>query len=150
MNAQLLSHGIQLAVAPVFLLTAIAAMLGVVAGRLARIIDRARVLEQRLDQQPLHEDIAIASELNVLARRGHLVNIALAMLTVSAMLIALTIVALFIAEVSTLRANLLVTGGFLTGLCCFVLALLCFLIETQLATHTLKFRRKRRSTAVPS
>ena len=48
MNAQLLAHGIQLAVAPVFLLTAIAAMLGVVSGRLARIIDRARVLEQRL------------------------------------------------------------------------------------------------------
>jgi hypothetical protein len=121
-----------------------------VSGRLARIIDRARVLEQRLDQQQVSEDTAMTHELNVLARRGHLVNIALAMLTVSAMLIALTIVALFISEVSTLRANLLVTGGFLTGLCCFVLALLCFLIETQLATHTLKFRRKRRSTAVPS
>ena len=38
------THGIQLAVAPVFLLTAVSGMIGTVAGRLARIIDRARVL----------------------------------------------------------------------------------------------------------
>ncbi len=38
------THAIQLAVAPVFLLTAVAAMIGTIAGRLARIIDRARLL----------------------------------------------------------------------------------------------------------
>ena len=42
-----ITHGIQLAVAPVFLLTAVAGMIGAVAGRLARIIDRARVVEDR-------------------------------------------------------------------------------------------------------
>ena len=46
------THGIQLAVAPVFLLTAVAGMIGSVAGRLARIIDRARVLESRIDASP--------------------------------------------------------------------------------------------------
>ena len=45
LDAQTISHSIQLAVAPVFLLTAVAGMLGVVAGRLARIIDRGRKLE---------------------------------------------------------------------------------------------------------
>jgi hypothetical protein len=35
-NLDAVSHGIQLAVAPVFLLTAVAAMIGTVAGRLAR------------------------------------------------------------------------------------------------------------------
>ena len=39
-------HAIQLAIAPVFLLSGIAALLGVMANRLARIIDRARMLEQ--------------------------------------------------------------------------------------------------------
>ena len=42
------SHGIQLSVAPVFLLTAVSGMIGVVSGRLARIIDRARHVEQRV------------------------------------------------------------------------------------------------------
>ena len=39
------THGIQLAVAPVFLLTAVSGMIGTGAGRLTRIIDRARILE---------------------------------------------------------------------------------------------------------
>lgn len=43
------THGIQLAVAPVFLLTAVSGMIAAVAGRLARIIDRARFLENRLE-----------------------------------------------------------------------------------------------------
>src|ERR1700693_3135785 len=43
---------IQSAVAPVFLLTGVAATLGVLTNRLARIVDRARTLEQRLEGHP--------------------------------------------------------------------------------------------------
>jgi hypothetical protein len=43
------AHAIQLAVAPVFLLSGIGAILAVMTNRLGRIIDRARVLEVRLD-----------------------------------------------------------------------------------------------------
>ena len=41
-----IAHAIQLAVAPVFLLTGIAALLAVMTNRLARVIDRARSIEQ--------------------------------------------------------------------------------------------------------
>jgi hypothetical protein len=40
------AHAIQLAVAPVFLLSGIGAILAVMTNRLGRIIDRARVLEK--------------------------------------------------------------------------------------------------------
>lgn len=40
-----ISHAIQMAVAPVFLLSGVAALIGVLTTRLSRIIDRARVLE---------------------------------------------------------------------------------------------------------
>ena len=40
------THGIQLAVAPVFLLTAVSGMIGAVAGRLARIIDRPHTIAE--------------------------------------------------------------------------------------------------------
>jgi hypothetical protein len=46
-DSSTVTHGIQLAVAPVFLLTAVSGMIGAVAGRLARIIDRARTVEDR-------------------------------------------------------------------------------------------------------
>jgi hypothetical protein len=42
------AHAIELAVAPVFLLTGIGAILAVMTNRLGRVIDRARVLEERL------------------------------------------------------------------------------------------------------
>jgi hypothetical protein len=64
------AHLIQLSIAPVFLLTGVGTLLNVLSGRLARIIDCARVLEQRLDTpHPLHAD-ATGNELHVLERRG--------------------------------------------------------------------------------
>ena len=49
LDTDAITHGIQLAVAPVFLLTAVSGMIGAVAGRLARIIDRARLVEHRAE-----------------------------------------------------------------------------------------------------
>lgn len=137
------THGIQLAVAPVFLLTAVSGMIGTVAGRLARIIDRARVLEARV-ANAVESDLAMASayeELHTLRQRGWLVNGSIALLTFCAMLIGLTIVMLFLGETAQLNILRLATVSFLAGVSCFILALLCFLTETVLATRILKFGR---------
>jgi len=137
------THGIQLAVAPVFLLTAVAGMIGTVAGRLARIIDRARILEERIDTAP-SSDLMESSftELRRLQKRGRLANLSIALLTFCAIFIGLTIVALFIGETTELQIFRLATISFLSGIVCFLLALLGFLTETLLATRVLKFRRK--------
>ena len=47
LDSDSINHGIQLAIAPVFLLTAVSGMISAVASRLARIIDRARLVEDR-------------------------------------------------------------------------------------------------------
>lgn len=136
------THGIQLAVAPVFLLTAVAGMIGTVAGRLARIIDRARILEERIDAAPASDAMLPAfSELKRLQQRGRLANISIALLTFCAILIGLTIVALFIGETTEIQIFRVATVSFLSGVVCFLLALLGFLTETLLATRLLKFRR---------
>ena len=136
------SHAIQLAVAPVFLLTAVAATIGTVAGRLARIIDRARRLEDRIEAAPPEKPMTAAyNELKRLRQRGILTNISIALLTLCAILIGLTIVALFIGETTELQSFRLATISFLSGVSCFMLALLCFLTETLLATRLLKFAR---------
>lgn len=136
------SHGIQLAVAPVFLLTAVAGMIGTVAGRLARIIDRARRLEDRIEAASPEKSMSAAyDELTRLRQRGFLTNISIALLTLCSLLIGLTIVALFIGETTELQSFRLATISFLSGVSCFMLALLCFLTETLLATRLLKFAR---------
>jgi hypothetical protein len=141
-NLDAVSHGIQLAVAPVFLLTAVAAMIGTVAGRLARIIDRARVLETRIDTSPVENPMAAEfAELGHLRSRGRLVNFCIALLTFCAILIGLTIMTLFLGETTEIRAFRAATVLFLSGVTCFLLALMCFLAETLIATRVLRFRR---------
>ena len=135
------THSIQLAVAPVFLLTAVSGMIGAVAGRLARIIDRARFLENRLEAGGLTaaKITPIYRELRELGKRGWLVNACLALLTLCALLIGLTIVLLFLGETVELPILKIATISFLSGVVCFLSALVCFLAETLLATRLLRF-----------
>ena len=136
-----ITHGIQLAVAPVFVLTAVAGILGAVAGRLGRIIDYARHLEERALDSSDAEFVAHAvRELQGLRLRGRLANGCIALLTACAFLIGLTIILLFLGETSSLRLGSWAVAGFLLGIVCFLLALLCFLAETLLATQVLNFR----------
>jgi MFS family permease len=138
----IVTRGIQLAVAPVFLMTAVAGTIGAVVGRLARIIDRARVLEDRIEAAPAGQPMTAAfEELDQLRRRGLLVNVCIALLTFCAILIGLTIVALFLVEITELEILRMATYCFLAGVICFLLALVCFLAETLLATRLLKFSR---------
>ena len=135
------THGIQLAVAPVFVLTAVSGMIGVVAGRLARIIDRARLVEDRA-MNSVDDALRDRSrlELRELRRRGRLANGAIALLTLCAFLIGLTIVLLFLGETTAMQISRVAVGSFLSGVVCFLLALLCFLLETIIATRLLNFR----------
>ncbi len=139
------THGIQLAVAPVFLLTAVSGMIGTVAGRLARIIDRARVLEDRIQSAVDETTMEPAfDELKRLRRRGRLVNGCIALLTFCALLIGFTIMALFIGETTEVQSFRYATVSFLAGVSCFLFALLLFLTETILSTQMLKFGKTER------
>ncbi|MEG0884366.1 MAG: DUF2721 domain-containing protein, partial [Janthinobacterium sp.] len=80
MNIQIgdIGHIIQLAIAPVFLLTGIGTMLVVLTNRLGRIIDRTRVLEDRLD---IGYNDFYMDELDTLYRRTHLINYSISLST---------------------------------------------------------------------
>ena len=135
---------IQLSVAPVFLLTAIATLIGVVATRLGRIIDRARDIEERLDARTVTNEDAAYAELARAKTRGSIVNFALALLAVSAALIGSTVVSLFLGGATRVHTELIIPWTFLAGLISFIGALLCFLAETLFATHALKFAVRKR------
>ncbi|MCW5220733.1 DUF2721 domain-containing protein [Verminephrobacter aporrectodeae] len=138
LDSSAITHGIQLAVAPVFLLTAVAGMIGAVASRLARIIDRARVVEDRAGADP--ELLARAhGELAELRLRGRLANGCIGLLTLCAFLIGVTIILLFLGETTDFQGSRLAVAGFLAGVLSFLLALVCFLAETLLATRLLNF-----------
>ena len=140
LDSTAITHGIQLAVAPVFLLTAVAGMIGAVAGRLARIIDRARVVEDRArasnDAELIQRTYA---ELATLRTRGRMANVCIGLVTLCAFLSGLTIILLFLGEIMGLQAARMAVAGFLAGVLSFLLALVFFLTETVMATRLLDF-----------
>ena len=141
MDVNAIAHGIQLAVAPVFMLSAVAALIGALAARLSRIIDRARAVEDRLLAGNARDEDSAYWELNRLRLRGRVVNWSVGLLVVCAMLIGITVVTLFLGETLSPGSERLVPWSFLGGIGFFVLALVFFLVETLLATHTLRFAK---------
>lgn len=141
LDSSTITHSIQLAVAPVFLLTAVAGMIGAVAGRLARIIDRARVVEDRArnSSDAEHHDHAML-ELGYLRTRGRLANACIGLLTLCGFLIGVTIVLLFLGETMDFRGHSWAVASFLSGVISFLVALVLFFTETVMATRLLNFQ----------
>ncbi len=139
MTSAVVLQAIQLAVAPVFMLTAVAAMTGTVATRLARIIDRARELDERLASGTAHNPNDAVEELHRLKLRGRICNWSVGLLAVCGMLIGATVMVLFLGETSLPHAEHVVPWTFLGAMGIFVMGLLLFLAETLLATHALRF-----------
>jgi len=90
------ARAIQLALAPVFLLTGIAGILNVMTGRLSRIIDRGRALVADRSGGLEAEHTSVAQELEILERRRHFVSVAITACTISALLVCMVIAALFL------------------------------------------------------
>ena len=135
-NLPAIQQAIQLSIAPVFLLTGIAGLLGVMANRLARIIDRARDLERRWNE--LEGVIAQLAEREVqsLERRRGLASWAINFCTCAALLICLVIVTLFVGEFVQTDLTLVAGAQFVVAMIALIGGLSSFLVEVYIATHT--------------
>ena len=130
-------HAIQLALAPVFLLTGIAGILNVMTGRLARIIDRGRQLAEGAAPQD-HEMTHLDLELRSLETRRHLASKAITACTLSALLVCMVVTALFVEALVGLKLDLLVGLLFACSTLGLVVGLAYFLREVHLATKTVR------------
>lgn len=117
MNIQIsdIGHVIQLAIAPVFLLTGVCTNLGVLTARLGRIIDRSRVLEDRLEAGNASSHSHIV-ELEVLYTRAHLINYAITLSTACGLLICLVIAMLFLGDTTNLPLDKYIAAFFVLGM----------------------------------
>ncbi|MCU6434241.1 DUF2721 domain-containing protein [Undibacterium sp. Jales W-56] len=145
MNLQLgdVSHIIQLAIAPVFLLTGVGTNLTVLTNRLARIIDRSRRLEDLFQSDVSAIDKpGLREELNELYERSHLINRAITLSTACGLLICLVIAALFMGDATDLRLDKLIAGLFVGGILALIGSFVYFLREIFVATTTLTRQRE--------
>jgi hypothetical protein len=130
---------IELAVAPVFLLAGIAGLLGVLSTRLARIVDRARVIERRIPQAKRDEQrTLLRRESTVLWRRIALINWAIRSCVTGALAVCLVIVALFLGEFVVFNITLAVAVLFVLAMTLIVTGLLFLLREVGLSTQHMR------------
>jgi hypothetical protein len=129
-----IAHAIQLAVAPVFLLTGVAGILSVLTNRLARIIDRSRFLHGR-SLSADETDQAVQAELKSLKRRARLIHWAIGLCTTCLLLICSVIAILFLGSFITLNMAAGIASLFVAAMLCLIVALLNFISEIYLATE---------------
>ncbi len=137
-NIGTVAHVIQLSVAPVFLLTAIGTLLSVMTNRLSRIIDRARMLESKLESATPESSPETRSLIATLSRRATLINRAITLSTVTALLVCTVIAILVLGEFLNCTITFPVAFLFIVAMLSLVLALIHFLREIFIATANLR------------
>ncbi len=139
LNVPDVTHSMQLALGPVFLLNGIGVLLAMMTARLARIVDRARGLEERLRTAVEPEAAELHMTLAVTSRRGRLVNRAITLATVAALLVATIVALLFATVFVTFPTGPVVAVLFVICMVALVSSLWCFLMEVRIATYSLRF-----------
>ena len=132
------AHLIQVALTPIFLISAIGVTLNVLASRLARIVDRARAMEAGLSTAVPGGNEELLRQLRVLARRARHINAAITLITISALLISLVVVMLFLNAFLRWDLSEFIAIMFILSMLSLAGALLAFLVEVRVATNTLR------------
>lgn len=131
---------IQLSLSPVFMLAGVASLLNLLAGRLARVVDRARVLEDMHPRSTGPDHARHVWELRLLDRRMTLITWALYLGVGCAMLTSLMVALLFSAELFKLRIGRYIAVAFITAMALLTASLVTFLIEVHQSLRAVRVR----------
>ncbi|HCE08490.1 MAG TPA: DUF2721 domain-containing protein [Oxalobacteraceae bacterium] len=134
-------HIIQLAIAPVFLLTGVGTNLMVLTNRLARIIDRSRVVEERLQATGEADPPQRGPELTTLYSRAHLINRAITLSTSCGLLVCLVIATLFLGDALDLNLGKPIALLFVLAMVALIGSFIYLLREIFIATSTFYLHR---------
>lgn len=138
-NIDTVASVIDIAVAPVFLLAGISGLLVVLTNRLGRTIDRSRSLhaaEADLNS-PEHRQIIQYEKAN-LVRRMHLNHFAIGTAVLSAILVCLVVVTLFLGSLWQFNVSVTIASLFIVCMIVLSLAFCSFLLEVLVATRVLR------------
>lgn len=131
---------VRLALAPVFLLTAIGAFLNVCASRLSRIVDRSREVEPFLLDSRGPDHARWLAELRIIDRRMRLVSSAISFTVLSAVLTCLVVALLFAANFVVTRLGVAIALLFIAATVAIAIGFGIFLVETRLGARSVRVR----------
>ena len=133
-----IAHVIELAIAPVFLITGIGSLLAVMSNRLARIIDRSRQIEDKWHHLDQSQILDAEAELNSLAKRARLASFAINFCAFATLTVCLLIATLFVDAFIGTNLRWFVGGLFVLSMFSLSGGIVCFLREVHIAMLSLR------------
>ena len=133
---------IQLSLSPVFMLAGIGALLNVLAGRLSRVIDRSRAVEQLHPRSTGPEHDRHVNELRLLDKRITIINAGLMLAVASAVLTCAVVALLFIATLARLHIGQYVAGAFILAMVLLISSLVSFMVEVRVSLRAIHVREE--------
>ncbi|WP_338426198.1 DUF2721 domain-containing protein [Sphingopyxis kveilinensis] len=138
LDASAIAQTIQLSVTPVFLLVATGSLLNVIAGRLARVVDRSRVLMERWPDTEGAEHDRIVAELRVADRRMAVINNSILAAVAGGIVVCLLVALLFTQAFTGVNLAVAASWAFAVAMLLLLVSLILFLIEVRLAIRTIR------------
>jgi uncharacterized protein DUF2721 len=136
------SATIQAAIAPVFLLAGIGAFLNVMVGRLARIVDRARQIEQLHPRSTGPEHDRHVWELRLIDKRISVINNAIFLCVASALAVCMVVAAMFVARLTSAHLGAAIAIVFILSMGLLMAGLIYFLIEVRMSLRAIHVREE--------
>lgn len=133
---------VQTALTPAFLLVAVGSLLNVLTGRLSRIVDRSRDLEDRHAQVSGTQLVRLVLELRLLEKRMRIVGRSILLAVLAAVCVCVMIGLLFLMGLTDYSAAEMIVAVFLVALVLLSGSLASFVREVSIATHTIKIPKE--------
>ncbi len=133
-----LARTIQMALAPAFLLSGMGIILNMLTGRLARVVDRARMIEAEFTPRGHPKHDRQVAEMRLLDRRMRIVNNAIFLTTASAMVLCTVVALMFIARLVGFSFARTLATLFALSLLLLIASLATFLVEVRVAVHAIQ------------
>lgn len=137
MDAGAIAQTIQLSVTPVFLLVATGSLLNVIAGRLARVVDRSRILMERWSESQGVEHERIVAELRIADRRMGIINNSILSAVGCGIVVCVLVALLFTQAFTGMNLGVAASWAFAVAMLLLLVSLILFLIEVRLAVRAI-------------
>jgi len=129
---------LQIAVAPVILISGIGLLLLSQTNRFGRTVDRARLLSREMREAPEADRVRLARQVQILYRRTRLVQVSIILSALSVLFAALLIITLFVTALLKLQLAILISLLFICCLLSLIASLLIFMWDIRLSLKALK------------
>ena len=134
----MIAQTIQLALAPVFVLVAMGNIMNILSARLARAVDRSRILQERHVETEGVEHDRVVLAMRTLDRRLALITRAITLLVLSGLTIGTCVALLFVEELFKVNLQQVAGAAFFLAILLLMGALWLFLHEIRIAAGAIR------------